>query len=124
MFEQLGRYHVQSSWGFEVKFWTQATQMYVEYREGDHVLRYDNTRNASVGKEAIFTILPDYIDRWLPPFLNEDIARSKKKTIIENMASALDFLGISTNVLDPHTGVIAEFEEQGWVWKSEEWRNA
>jgi len=39
------------------------------------------------------------------------------------MAAALDFIGLSTNVLDSRGAVIAGFDEHVWVWKAEEWQN-
>lgn len=95
MFEQIGPMHVRSSLGFEVKCWRRATQLYLEYREGDHVLRYDNTLNLT---GAMFPILPGCFGQWLPPFANEELGKEKQKRLIENVASALDFLGISTEV--------------------------
>ena len=124
MFEKLGPTHVRTSWGFEVKWRRSATQIYVEYREGDHVLRYDNTPNATAWGGPLFSILPDYVDHWLQPFASETIEPRKKKNVIENMAAALDFLGVSTNVIDSEGGIVAEFEQPGWAWKSEEWLNA
>ena len=124
MFEKVGPMHVRSSWGFEVKWWNRATQIYVEYREGDRVLRYDNTQNAIGLGYPLLSIMPKYIQRWLPPFADEKLGSREKKRIIENMAAALDFMGVSTNVLDSHGGVIAEFDKHNWVWKTEEWQNA
>lgn len=116
--------HVRSSWGFEVKWWNRATQIYVEYREGDRVLRYDNTQNATGFGYPLFSIMPRYIQHWLPPFADETLGNREKKRIIDNMAAALDFMGVSTNVLDSHGGVIAEFDKHNWIWKTEEWQNA
>jgi hypothetical protein len=123
MFEKIDPMHVRSSWGFEVKWWRSATQIYVEYREGDHVLRYDNTQNATELGYPLFSIMPKYVQHWLPPFKDESIGHRERKRIIENMAAALDFMGVSTNVLHSRGAVIAEFDKQGWVWKAAEWQN-
>ena len=124
MFEKVNLQHVRSSWGFEVKWWNRATQIYVEYREDDDILLYDNTQNATGLGYPLLSIMPDYIQHWLPPFADETVGLGDKKRIIENMAAALDFMGVSTNVLDSRGGVIAEFHEHEWVWKAEEWQNA
>ena len=123
MFEKVGPMHVRSSWGFEVKCWKRATQIYVEYREGDHILHYDNTQNATELGYPLFSIMPSYMQYWLPPFAHGKIGQREKKRIIENMAAALDFMGLSANVLDSRGTVIAEYDKHGWVWKAEEWQN-
>src|SRR5579864_5291244 len=124
MFEKVGLMHVRSSWGFEVKWWRRATQIYVEYRDGDHVMHFDNTQNATALGYPLFSIMPNYVQHWLPPFADEEIGGREKKKIIENMAAALDFMGVSTNVLDSRGNVLAEFNDCGWAWKTEEWQNA
>ena len=58
MFEKVGLMHVRSSWGFEVKWWRRATQIYVEYRDGDHVMHFDNTQNATALGYPLFSIMP------------------------------------------------------------------
>ena len=120
MFEKVDPMHVRSSWGDEVKWWRRATQIYVEYPEGDHVMHFDNTQNATALGYPLFSIIPNYVQHWLPPFADEEIGRR----IIENMAAALEFMGVSTKVLDSSGDVIAEFNHHGWVWKTEEWQNA
>ena len=118
MFEKIGRQHVRSSWGFEVAFRTAATQIYVEYREEGRVVRFDNTRNAS--GYPVFTFRPKYLTHWAPPFEKEPIGREKRKKIIENMAAALDYLGVSSDARDEQANLIGEFGAHGWVWKNEQ----
>ena len=120
MFEKISARHVRSSLGFEVSFRTAATQIYVEYREDGHVVRFDNTRNAG---DPPFTFRPKYVTRWASPFEKELLEREKRKQVIENMAAALDYLGISSDARDERGNVIGQFGPQDWVWKSEEWLN-
>jgi len=120
MFEKIGTQHVRSSWGFEVSFRTVATQVYVEYREDSHVIRLDNTRNAGCPQ---FTFRPKNITHWASPFEKELLVQEKRKRIIENMAAALDYLGITSDARDEQANLIGEFGPQGWVWKDEKWLN-
>jgi hypothetical protein len=123
MFDRVGPDHVRSSWGFEVLVHRVATQIYVEYREGDHIIRFDNTMNAMDLGYPLFTLLPKSIARWAAPFENELLSEEKRKQIIENLAAALDYLGITTDARDEQANVIGKFELQGWAWKDEKWLN-
>jgi len=118
MFEKIVPNAVRSSWGFEVSVRQRATQIYVEYREGDRVVRFDNTMY--VGRPA-FTFRPKYITRWAPPFDRELLSREKRKQVIENMAAALDYMGIATDACDEQANLIGHFGPQGWVWEDEKW---
>ena len=120
MFERIGPQHVRSSWGFEVSFRTAATQIYVEYQEDGREIRFDNTRNAG---NPLFTFHPKRITRWASPFEKESLGPDKRKQIIENMASALDYLGITSDARDEQGDVIGQFGSQDWVWKDEKWLN-
>jgi hypothetical protein len=120
MFEKIGPNHIRSSWGFEVSVKSHATQIYVEYREDDHVIRFDNTRNAGC---PLFTFRPKYITRWAPPFERELLGQDKRKRIIENMAAALDYLGITSNALDEQANLVGSLGSRGWAWKDEKWLN-
>jgi hypothetical protein len=119
MFQKIGPNHVRSSWGFEVSVQSRATQIYVEYREHDHVIRFDNTINAP-GYPA-FTFRPKHITRWAPPFESELLPPEKRKQVIENMAAALDYMGITSDALNEQAEPIRNFGSQGWVWKDEKW---
>ena len=119
MFEKIGPNRVRSSWGFEVSVRSRATQIYVEYRAGDHVIRFDNTMNA-LGYPG-FTFRPKHITHWAPPFESELLGPEKRKLVIENMAAALDFLGVTSDALDEQAKVIGVFGSKGWVWKDEKW---
>ena len=121
MFEKIGPNHVRSSWGFEVFVRTAATQIYVEYREGEHVLRFDNTRNAS--GSPMFTFRPKYIIRWSPPFEAELLGQQKRKQVIENMAAALDYMGITSDARDEQARLVGNFGSRGWIWTGEQWLN-
>jgi len=120
MFEKIGPNHVRSSWGFEVSVRRQATQIYIEYREDDHVVRFDNTMN--VGSPS-FTFRPKHITRWAPPYERELLDQNKRKQIVENMAAALDYLGITSNALDEQANLVGDLGSRGWVWKDEKWLN-
>jgi hypothetical protein len=122
VFQKIDRQHVRSSWGFEVSFRTAATQIYVEYREDDHVIRFDNTRNAP--GHPVFTFRPKHITHWSPPFEKELLGREKRKWVIENMAAALDYLGITSDARDEDANLIGDFGPRGWAWKDEQWLNA
>jgi hypothetical protein len=121
VFEKISPRHVRSSLGFEVSFRTAATQIYVEYREDGHVVRFDNTRNAP--GYPLFTFRPKYISHWASPLEKELLGREKRKQVIENMAAALDYLGITSDARDEQANLIGEFGPQGWVWKDEKWLN-
>ncbi len=121
MFEKIGPNHVRSSSGFEVSVRSHATQIYVEYREGDHVIRFDNTMNA-LGYPA-FTFRPQHITHWAPPFESELLDKEKRKLVVENMAAALDYLGVTCDARDEQASVIGDLGSKGWVWKDEKWLN-
>jgi hypothetical protein len=121
MFERIGPERVRSSWGFEVSFRTAATQIYVEYHEEGRVIRFDNTRNAP--GYPLFTFRPKRITCWASPFEKESLGPDKRKQIIENMAAALDYLGITSDARDEQGNVIGQFGSQDWVWKDEKWLN-
>jgi hypothetical protein len=121
VFEKISKNRVRSSWGFEVSFQTEATQIYVEYCEGDHKVRFDNTRNVD---QPVFSFRPKYIERWAPPFEGEPLTPQKRKKVIEDMAAALDFMGVSSNAQDEDASVIGGFGPNGWTWKNEKWLNS
>jgi hypothetical protein len=123
MFEKIGPNHVRSSWGFDVSVRRHATQIYVEYREDGHVIRFDNTMNAVSLGYPEFTFRPTHITRWAPPFEGELLGQEKRKRVIENMAAALDYLGITSNALDEQANLVGRFGSRGWVWKDEKWLN-
>lgn len=123
MFERTGPNQVRSSWGFEVSVRRQATQIYVQYREDDHIVRFDNTMNAVLLGYPEFTFRPKHITRWAPPFENEMMGKDKRKQVVENMAAALDYLGVTSDALDEQANPIGGFGPKGWVWKDEEWLN-
>jgi hypothetical protein len=100
-----------------------ASQVYVEYREGEHVLRFDNTVNAVSLGYPLFTFRPKYITHWDPPFEGELIDQGKRKQVIENLAAALDYLGITTDARDEQANVIGGFGSRGWLWKDDKWLN-
>jgi hypothetical protein len=121
MFEEIGKNRVRSSWGFEVSVRTNATQIYAAYREGDHSVQFDNTRNTTNLGYPAFSFRPEHIKHWAPPFEEESLVSGKRKRIIEDMAAALDFMGISSNALDEDASVIGAFGPNGWSWKDEKW---
>jgi hypothetical protein len=123
MFEKIGPNHVRSSWGFEVSVRREATQIYVEYREGNRVVLFDNTMNVASLGYPLFTLRPKYIAHWAPPFDGELLDQEKRKLIIGNLAVALDFMGITSDARDEQANVIGNFDSQGWVWKDEQWLN-
>jgi hypothetical protein len=123
VFEKIGPKHVRSSWGFDVSIRHVATQIYVEYRENDHVIRIDNTMNAVSLGYPLFTFRPKYITHWAPPFESELLGQEKRKQVIENLAAALDYLGITSDARDEQASVIGNFGSRGWVWKDEKWLN-
>ena len=84
---------------------------------------FDNTMNAMDLGYPLFTLLPKSIARWAAPFENELLSEEKRKQIIENLAAALDYLGITTDARDEQANVIGKFELQGWAWKDEKWLN-
>ena len=77
---------------------------------------------ASLGY-PLFTLRPKYIAHWAPPFDGELLDQEKRKLIIENLAGALDFMGITSDTRDEQANVIGNFDSQGWVWKDEQWLN-
>jgi hypothetical protein len=121
MFEKIGLNHVRSSWGFEVSVRRSATQIYVEYREGRYVILFDNTMNLG---EPQFTFRPKYITHWASPFEKELLGSAKRKQVIENMAAALDYIGITSNARDEDANLIGHFGPENWIWKDEKWLNA
>ncbi len=122
MFENIDRYHVRSSRGFEVSVRSAATQIYVEYQENDHIAYFDNTMNAPGYPR--FTFRPKEITHWAPPFEKEPLEWEKRKQIIQNMAAALDYLGITCDARDEQGNLIGHFGSHDWVWKDEKWLNA
>ena len=123
MLEKIGANEVRSSWGFEVSVRQQGTQVYVEYREGNHIVRFDNTMNAVSLGYPVFTFRPKYITRWAAPFEGEVLDQEKRKQVIENMAAALEYMGITSDARDEQANLIGNFESRGWVWKDEQWLN-
>ncbi len=123
MFEKIGPEHVRSSLGFEVCVRHVATQIYVEYREGDRVVRFDNTMNVVSLGYPLFTFRPKYITHWAPPFEGERLDQEKRKQVIENLAAALDYLGITSDARDEQANIIGNLGVRGWVWKDEKWLN-
>ena len=83
MFEKIGPNHVRSSWGFEVSVRRHATQIYVEYREDGHVIRFDNTMNTVSLGYPEFTFRPTHITRWAPPFEGELLGQEKRKRVMK-----------------------------------------
>jgi len=123
VFEKIGPNHVRSSWGFEVSVRWNTPQIYVEYLEGDRIVRFDNTMNAVSLGYPLFNLRPKYITHWAAPFERELLSPEKRKQVIENLAAALDFMGITSDARDERANVIGNFDSQGWVWKDEKWLN-
>lgn len=121
MFERIGPNHVRSSWGFDVSARPEATQIYVEYREGNRAVRFDNTMNLVSLGYPLFTLRPKYITQWAPPFERELLSPETRKQVLENLAAALDFMGITCDARDEQAKLIGNFDSQGWVWKDDEW---
>jgi len=117
MFEKISDNHVRSSWGFEVKARLTRGRVEIEYAEGERRLKYDDRQNISDAAARFSIILSDRtFARWLPPHNSELIDAAKRKQITENIASALDFMSVTTNVLDGQGKIIGRFVKDGWVW--------
>jgi len=49
------------------------------------------------------------------------IEATEKRRIVENIAAALDFMGISKDERTENGEVVAGFDGGAWAWKNEEW---
>lgn len=88
--ERHGSRSVLSSLGFEVH---EAFPRELEYREGDHVLRFSAAADRE-GESSVILFEGRGTDHWQAPHAREQVSDAKKHQVLVRVTAALTLLGI------------------------------
>ena len=90
MFRRAGSRSALHPEGYEVR---EHLPSFVEYREGDHVLRFGGELT---GRKSVYDIILYPPRSWQPPFEGEGLPPDRLATVIERVSAGLQILGIRT----------------------------